>query len=71
MMTAAYLLLWVSLAGHLFLAERRLARNIHLTTVSTTISWLALTAGLAWRAVAAGHWPLANRYEFALCFVWL
>jgi cytochrome c-type biogenesis protein CcsB len=27
-------------------------------------------AGLVQRALAAGHWPLTNRYEFALCLIW-
>ena len=29
-----------------------------------------LTSGLAVRAVRAGHWPLANTYEFSLIFLW-
>jgi cytochrome c-type biogenesis protein CcsB len=36
----------------------------------TTASWVLLTAGLVVRGLAAGHWPLTNRYEFALCLVW-
>jgi len=29
-----------------------------------------LAVGLVQRGLAAGHWPLTNRYEFALCFAW-
>jgi len=29
-----------------------------------------LAAGLFERGLAAGHWPLTNRYEFALCYTW-
>jgi cytochrome c-type biogenesis protein CcsB len=29
-----------------------------------------LTAGLVSRGLEAGHWPLTNRYEFALCTLW-
>ena len=36
----------------------------------TLAAWGLLTAGLVKRGLAAGHWPLTNRYEFALCFVW-
>jgi cytochrome c-type biogenesis protein CcsB len=31
---------------------------------------LVLTGGLVARGITAGHWPLTNRYEFALCFLW-
>jgi len=37
---------------------------------ATIVGWGLLTWGLVWRGLAAGHWPLSNRYEFALCFVW-
>ena len=33
-------------------------------------AWAALTFGLITRGLSAGHWPLTNRYEFALCFAW-
>jgi cytochrome c-type biogenesis protein CcsB len=34
------------------------------------VAWAALTRDLVERGLEAGHWPLTNRYEFALCFVW-
>jgi len=36
----------------------------------TVTAWGMLTGGLVKRGLASGHWPLASRYEFALCFVW-
>jgi cytochrome c-type biogenesis protein CcsB len=39
-------------------------------TVATGASWVLLTAALFTRGLAAGHWPLTNRYDFALCFAW-
>jgi cytochrome c-type biogenesis protein CcsB len=41
-----------------------------LATGTTVIVWGLLTAGLVQRGLVAGHWPLANRYEVALCLVW-
>jgi ABC-type transport system involved in cytochrome c biogenesis permease subunit len=37
---------------------------------TATVAWVLLTAFLVRRALEAGHWPLTNRYEFALCFAW-
>jgi cytochrome c-type biogenesis protein CcsB len=34
------------------------------------VAWAALTRALVRRGLEAGHWPLTNRYEFALCLVW-
>jgi len=65
-----YLTLWLAVVVyviHLFLRDRWVGL---LATGTTVISWILLTAGLVWRGLAAGHWPLTNRYEFALCFVW-
>jgi cytochrome c-type biogenesis protein CcsB len=39
-------------------------------TAVATISWALLALGLIGRGLAAGHWPLTNRYEFALCLGW-
>jgi len=41
-----------------------------LATGTAVVAWAALTAGLVSRGLEAGHWPLTNRYEFALCFAW-
>jgi len=37
----------------------------------TVVAWGTLTSGLVARGLEAGHWPLTNRYEFALCFTWV
>jgi ABC-type transport system involved in cytochrome c biogenesis permease subunit len=39
-------------------------------TALTAVAWIALTNELVQRGLEAGHWPLSNRYEFGLCFVW-
>ena len=70
MLTLAYLLFWLALAayvGYLACDRRPVGRG---ATGLTVIAWAALTAALVRRCLRAGHWPLTNRYEFALCFVW-
>jgi cytochrome c-type biogenesis protein CcsB len=39
-------------------------------TILTVNSFVFLTASLAARAVAAGHGPFSNMYEFSLAFAW-
>lgn len=39
-------------------------------TAVAVLAFLGLTAGLVLRGVEAGHWPLTNRFEFALLFCW-
>lgn len=39
-------------------------------TLLTLAALVTLTVGLVTRGTRAGHWPLANRFEFALCCVW-
>ena len=39
-------------------------------TILTVNAFAFLTASLAFRAVASGHGPFANMYEFSLAFVW-
>jgi cytochrome c-type biogenesis protein CcsB len=67
---AAYALLWVTLATYIWHAKAGKFWTGWIATGTTIISWGLLTAALIQRALAAGHWPLTNRYEFALCFVW-
>ena len=41
--------------------------------MATAILWVCLgllTAHLVQRGFVGGHWPLSNRYEFSLCFLW-
>jgi len=70
MLTATYLLLWAALllyGLHLLRGSAWAGRG---GTVGVVAAWLVLTGGLTARGLAAGHWPLTNRYEFALCFLW-
>jgi cytochrome c-type biogenesis protein CcsB len=39
-------------------------------TILTVNAFLFLTASLAFRAIAAGHGPFSNMYEFSLAFAW-
>jgi len=39
--------------------------------ICCALAWLLLLFLLALRGLASGHWPLSNRYEFTLCFVWI
>jgi ABC-type transport system involved in cytochrome c biogenesis permease subunit len=41
-----------------------------LASGATASAWGLLTALLLTRGLEAGHWPLSNRYEFALLFAW-
>ena len=41
-----------------------------IATAFGTVGLVGLTLGLATRTVQAGHWPLANTYEFGLVFLW-
>ena len=65
-----YALIWLALvahAAHLILGGRWTGRG---ATGLTVVAWGALTIELVMRGLEAGHWPLTNRYEFSLCFVW-
>lgn len=66
----AYALLWV--ATLVYVAYARTGERLvgRLATGITVVSWILFAAGLVQRALAAGHWPLTNRYEFALCLIW-
>ncbi len=70
MFAAAYGLLWgtLLLQGILWRTPRRWLH--HLATGLAAVAWGLWTAGLASRALAAGHWPMSTRYEFGLGFVW-
>lgn len=39
-------------------------------TGGAVVAWALLSAVLVGRGLAAGHWPLTNRYEIALCWAW-
>jgi cytochrome c-type biogenesis protein CcsB len=66
----AYALLWVAFLAYVVHARTGNRRVGWVATGITTASWGLSTVGLIGRSLAAGHWPLTNRYEFALCLVW-
>jgi ABC-type transport system involved in cytochrome c biogenesis permease subunit len=76
-------LLWLALlayTAHLLQTSRRATDSPSIDSVGrwsgwagtalTLGAWLTLTVQLVRRGLASGHWPLANRYEFALCLTW-
>ncbi len=70
MLSIAYLALWFALAIYviiLFRDERWIHRAAFIGTLAAEV---VLTVTLIQRAIRAGHWPLVNRYEFALSLVW-
>ncbi|MCD6289450.1 MAG: c-type cytochrome biogenesis protein CcsB [Anaerolineae bacterium] len=66
----AYIALWAAFAGYVAHARARSPRMGLTATGLTTLAWALWTAGLVQRGWTAGHWPLATRYEVALCFTW-
>jgi cytochrome c-type biogenesis protein CcsB len=66
----AYFLLWIALAAHLTGVFRPARRLDLVAVIVAAAAWAALTFGLIARGLGAGHWPLTDRYEFALCFAW-
>jgi ABC-type transport system involved in cytochrome c biogenesis permease subunit len=70
MLKAAYVLLWVALALYALHLFRGSAWAGWGGTVGMAVAWLALGGFLLARGLAAGHWPLTNRYELVLCSLW-
>lgn len=70
LISLAYAVLWFAWLGYAWYARLERGWLARVATGLTIASWLLLTAGLVQRAVVAGHWPLTNRYEFALVWVW-
>jgi len=66
----AYALLWV--AALAYVVQGRVGRGSlgRAATGMAGIAWAVLTGGLIERGLAAGHWPLTNRYEVALWWGW-
>lgn len=67
----AYALLWVATLTYIAHSRTGIRWLGWMATSITIISWALMTVGLVGRSLAAGHWPLTNRYEFALCLVWV
>jgi cytochrome c-type biogenesis protein CcsB len=65
-----YALLWAAALAYTVHARTDNRPVGRLATGITAVSWGLLTVGIVRRGLAAGHWPLTNRYEFALCLVW-
>jgi cytochrome c-type biogenesis protein CcsB len=66
----AYALLWLATLVYVVHVRSGVRWVGWMATGVTAASWALLTTGLVTRSLAAGHWPLTNRYEFALCLVW-
>jgi cytochrome c-type biogenesis protein CcsB len=67
---ASYACVWLALALYavtLTGARRRIGRA---ASAAAGLGWVALSALLIARGMAARHWPLTTRYEFALCLAW-
>ncbi len=69
-LTVAYFCLLV--AGIAYIAYLCWRKRImgYGATVASFLGLVALSVGLIWRGIEAGHWPLASTYEFSLAFVW-
>jgi ABC-type transport system involved in cytochrome c biogenesis permease subunit len=70
MLTTTVVLLCLALIAYAAHLARRWRWTGQAATGLTIAAWGALTVELVKRGLAAGHWPLTNRYEFALCFTW-
>jgi cytochrome c-type biogenesis protein CcsB len=70
LISLAYGLLWVATVAYVVHSRTHRSWTGWVASGATTVSLGLLTAGLVRRGLAAGHWPLTNRYEFALCFAW-
>ena len=70
MLTVILGLILLATAGYgVYLRSPRAWIGVGATSV-TVLAWGLLTVLLVQRGFRAGHWPLTNRYEFALCFLW-
>jgi cytochrome c-type biogenesis protein CcsB len=65
-----YGLLWLAMAAYAIYLVRGGRWTGRVATGLAVVVWATLTRNLVARGLGAGHWPLTNRYEFALCFTW-
>jgi len=70
MILLAYVTMWAATAVYVLHSVSEARRAGWAASGATALAWALLTASLVRRGLSAGHWPLANRYEFALCFTW-
>lgn len=70
MVGLAYSILWLTAVTYAVYRVREGRWTGRLATGLAASTGGLLTAGLVQRGLEAGHWPLTNRYEFALCFAW-
>ena len=66
----AYASLWIAALAYAVHARTGKVWPGRVATGTTVIGWGLLTVELVRRGMAAGHWPLVNRYEVALSFAW-
>ncbi len=66
----AYALLWIAALAYIAQGKVGGGRLGWAATGTAIGAWAALSAGLIERGLAAGHWPLTNRYEVALWWTW-
>lgn len=66
----AYLTLWVAFLIYLVYVRIRRPPIGRAAIGMTVVAWGLQTAALIRRGLAAGHWPLMNRYEVALSVTW-
>jgi cytochrome c-type biogenesis protein CcsB len=62
-----YAVLWCATIGYSLHGRSRWRWVGQFASVTTFVSMGLLIAGLIQRGLEAGHWPLTNRYEVALC----
>ncbi len=65
-----YGFMWIALVAFIIHGRLNKRWSGRLASGSVWLSWVLLTISLVQRALSAGHWPLTNRYEAALCFTW-
>jgi cytochrome c-type biogenesis protein CcsB len=70
LIVVAYALLWVALAAYLVYSAGGRRGVGWAATGVVMAAWILWLGGLIERGYTGGHWPLSNRYEFALCFAW-
>ncbi len=67
MIEIGYVVLWIATIGYLLHGRSGQRWLGQIASVMTLISTCFIFAGLVQRGLQAGHWPLTNRYEVALC----